>query len=125
MMSSFPGDKTFERISPSIFRIETAWSTGVASATGFVIAMLGSSRKLILATAKHVLDVPEDQDIHWKVQQYSETGEIVREISFGTNKAKKGDVPYRTNNDLDVGVIMLPVNGNNGQRLAREGEEPL
>lgn len=67
-MTAFPGDASFEHINPSIFRIESIWSTGDASATAFVVAMLANSRKLILATAKHVLDVPEDQDVHWKIQ---------------------------------------------------------
>jgi len=124
-VSTFPGDTSFDHISKSIFRIESTWTSGTASATAFVIAMLANSRKLILATAKHVVEVPEDQDVYWKIQQFNDASEIVREVSFGTIKAAKGDVPYRTNNDLDVGIFMLPANGNDNKPLAREGEEPL
>lgn len=49
----------------------------------------------------------------------------MRGISFATNKGPKGDVPYRTNNDLDVGIFMLPAHDNKGQPLAREDERPL
>jgi hypothetical protein len=124
-MTDFPGDTSYEQISQSIFRIESTWATGGASATAFVIGMLANSRKLILATAQHVLDVPDDQDVYWKIQQFNDTSDVVRELSFGTNKSAMGDVPYRTNNAFDVGIFILPANGNNNKLLARKDEEPI
>ena len=124
-MTAFPGDDSLEEISPSIFRIETEWPDGRATGTGFVIAMFRDSRKLILATAKHVLDFPDDQTVWWKVQQFDEYGQVVRQDSFGTNKAEKGNVPYRTHNELDVGILILGAEGDDEQPLARENESPV
>lgn len=124
-MSTFPGDKSFEQINPSIFRVETRWANKRAVGTGFVLAMFANSKKLVLATAKHVLDFPDDETIAWKVQQFDGNGEVARQVTFGTNAKLKGDVPYRTHNLLDVGIVILPALGDDKATLARAGEAPV
>ncbi|MBI3469564.1 MAG: hypothetical protein HY000_41715 [Planctomycetes bacterium] len=124
-MSVLPGDSSFEQIRSSIFRVEAQWLGGSATATAFVVAMLRESKKLVLATAKHVLDVPEDRDVLWAIQQFDEYGKVARQVSFGTNKARKGDVPYRTHNTLDVGIFVLPAVDDKKKALAAEGEFPV
>ena len=125
MPSIFYGDKSFEEIRPSIFRIETKWSEGVGSATGFVVGKLRDSKKLVIATAKHVLDFPEDETVWWKVQQFDERGTVARQTTFGTNALLKGDLPYRTHNELDVGLCALPSFADGKPFLAYEDEAPI
>jgi hypothetical protein len=112
-MSAFPGERSFDAIVPSIFRVEARSSAGVSQGTGFVIGMYKESRKLLLATAKHVLDVPEAETVRWKIER------------FATNLATKGRVPYSTHDKLDVGIIRLTGVGANGQPTARPDEQPV
>ena len=118
-MAGFPGDRSFGEISKSIFRVETSWGATTVFGTGFVIAKFNQSQKLVLATAKHVLDFPADETVQWKVQQFDDDGKIAREVSFETNAKQMGNVPYQTHNTLDVGVCVLPPSGTNKQPLAR------
>jgi hypothetical protein len=124
-VAEFPGDRSFAEISRSIFRVETSWSVGTAHGTGFVIATFRDSKKLVLATAKHVLKVPDDETVQWRVEQYDDGGKIARSVTFWTSAQLKGNVPYRTHNKIDVGVCVLPALGDDKQPFAREGELPV
>lgn len=124
-MAGFPGDSSFEHIAPSIFRVETKWAGGSATATAFVVAMFRDCKRPILATAKHVLDFPDDQTVVWTFDQFDEHGEIERHVSFSTNKSAKGDIPYRTHGELDVGILILPATDHDAKPLARENESPV
>lgn len=126
-MAIFRGDTSFDGISPSIFRLETTWDNGKKSAhgTAFVVAMLRDSRRLVLATAKHVLDFPENETVWWKARQFDEHGRVQRQISFGTDHGLLGGVPYRVHKKFDIGVLVLPANGDDKGHLARPGETPV
>jgi hypothetical protein len=124
-MSILPSEKGFDEISSSIFRVETSWSGKMSIGTGFIVGKMRDSQKLIIATAKHVLNFPENETIRWKVQQFNEYSETVRTLSFGTNHRLKGDVPYRTHNSLDVGLCILPSHDNNGKFFAKNNEVPV
>ncbi len=124
-MSSSLGEKGFDQISLSVFRIETRWSAGFAVGTGFVVGRMRDSQKLVIATAKHVLDFPQNETVWWKVQQFDEHGGVARELTFGTDPQKKGDVPYRTHNELDIGLCILPRLDAQKRPFARDGEQPV
>jgi hypothetical protein len=87
--------------------------------------MFRDNRKLVLATAKHVLDFPENETVHWEIQQFSDAGEAVRQLAFSTNKSERGDVPYRTHNDLDVGIIVLPSLDGDKKPFALDTDAPV
>lgn len=125
MKNVFRGDECLEEVRPSIFRIETKWSKKVSSATGFVVGKLRDSKKLVIATAKHVLDLPKNETVWWKVQQFDEHGAVARQTTFGTNAELKGDLPYRTHNILDVGLCALPSFADDKPLLAYEDESPM
>ena len=121
----FPGDRSFDLIAPSIFRVETRWENKVASATAFVLGKYRDTGKLILATAKHVLDFADDDVVSWLLQQFSPNGDVEREVTFKTQKTRMGDVPYRAHKLLDVGIVSLPTLANNNKPMARPDEQPV
>jgi hypothetical protein len=127
----FPAERLFAEIRPSIFRILTIWdkpdggSEDFSIATGFVVAVYRDTRRLVIATAKHVLDVPDDRNVKWRFDQFDETGNLARSVQFATNRSTKGAVPYRTHNDIDVGIFVLPTLGSDKTVLARPDESPV
>ncbi|OAI49028.1 hypothetical protein AYO44_01095 [Planctomycetaceae bacterium SCGC AG-212-F19] len=139
-MTQFPGDRSFELFSSSIFRIEARWGLGASPgagqqppagqvwssvATGFAVAIFADSRRLVLATARHVLDVPDDEMIGWRVQQFDARGEVVRQVTFGTNKKLKSGVPYDFHKNADIGTLVLPRLGDDKLPFARPDEVPV
>lgn len=111
-----------------VFRIEAKWLTAnskVSSyATGFAVAKLPNG-KLVLATAKHMLDVPKDVMVDWVVQQYDDHSELVREVRYRTHKGIKGDVPFRTHNEFDVGILIPYNKMADGSPFSPPEEKPL
>ena len=93
------GEETFDQIRKSTFRVETHWSGGGGCATAFTVATFMNSKRLVLATAAHVLDCPENETVHWKIQQFDEYGDVARQMSFATDKGLLGGVPYHTGCD--------------------------
>jgi hypothetical protein len=120
-----PDDGGFEYIGRSIFRVETTWSGRTATGTGFVVGMIRDSRKIILATARHCLEVPEDEVVSWRVQHFDEFGKVDREVAFGTHKQRAGDTPYRTHKSFDVGLLVLPSRSDADKFFALEDEKPI
>jgi hypothetical protein len=120
------GEETFDDIRKSTFRVETHWSGGGgSSATAFTVATFRDSKKLVLATAAHVLDCPENDTVHWKIQQFDERGDVARQLQFATDKGMLGGVPYHTHKELDIGVFVLPATNDKKETFARPDEEPL
>lgn len=119
------GEETFNQIRNSTFRVETNWSGGRCSATAFTVATFRDSKKLVLATAAHVLNYPENETVHWRIQQFDEYGDVARQMSFATDQGLLGGVPYRTHKQLDIGVFVLPATNEKKDLFARPDEEPL
>ena len=86
-MLGLRSDDIFDLVGPSIFRIETRWFGGGASATGFAVSRLIKAKRPILATAAHVLDFPETDRIEWTVQQFDRDGKVERELTVETTDA--------------------------------------
>lgn len=121
-----PSEAAFERAGRSIFKVETRWNVGgrpmAASATAFAIARFEKSNRLVVVTARHVLDFPRDCTVNWRVLEVNRNGQPERSVGFQTTEANGEEVPYRRHNKLDVGVFVLPEHGNDGERFARSGE---
>lgn len=117
----------FDKIRPSILRVQATWDGGGWFGTAFVVGRRRESNRLIVATAKHLLvRLPKDQLVTWVVHQFGEVGnDIERQIVFKTHATKTSDVPYRTHNDSDVGLLQLPAQDGSGTPFARDGEKPL
>ena len=124
-MSAFCGDECFVEIRKSIFRLETNYGGNTSIGTGFVIGKMRDSQSLVIATAKHVLDFPKDETVQWKVQQFNESAEVTRELTFCTSQKLKGNVPYRIHDQLDVGLCILPNRDSSQKLFAYENENPL
>jgi hypothetical protein len=124
-MPMFPSDRLFDQIKPSILRIDWSWPGGSVSGTAFVVAVLRDSRKLVIATAKHVLAFPSNQTISWKVEEFDQQCNVVRRAKSGPDCELKGAVPFATHKHLDVGIMTLPRLRDDGQVFARESEEPV
>ena len=120
-----PDDGGFEQISKSVFRVQTEWNGKCATGTGFVVGLIKGTRKLILATARHCLEFPSDTTVDWKVEQFDEHGNVARQCTFSTSQQLKGDVPYRTHNSFDVGLLVLPARSDAGDFLLAEAEKPV
>lgn len=119
-----PGDSTFEELAPSIFRIEAACAGEAFVGTGFTLALFQQSRRLVLSTAKHVVDFPEDKPVDWKVQQFDAQGKVARSICFRSKPRNSGVSPSFTHNNRDIGLLVLPEFGADGQRFGTESDAP-
>lgn len=120
-----------ETLRSSIFRLQVSYclETGedvAASATGFVLGVCEKSRRLILATAGHVVnDLPKDRDVTWIVVQADERGDERRKWVFRTNAQTLGTVPYDHHKSLDVGLVFLPAADMHGSIYAKPDERPV
>src|SRR5438045_4154613 len=97
-------DDALDALRSSIFRVEARWTGGGSSGTCFGIARQPRLNRLIVATAKHVLEVPTDLSVVWKVQGFNSAGDIDREVEETTDHRSAAGVPYTVQNDLDVGI---------------------
>lgn len=119
------GYEAFRSVCPRIFRVEAAHGAGRATATAFAFARLLESNRLVLATAGHVLnDVPPDNPVEWRFQQFDEDGGLERQVTVTT---REDDVhrPYAFYKLADIGYFILPANDDTGAPLARPNEQPL
>lgn len=128
-MRDFPIDDHLAEMCTRVFRLVTGWKNDSGnplscSATGFAVAKLPNG-KFVLATAKHVLDVPEDRMVDWVIQQYDGHSRLVREVRYGTHKGLKDDVPYRTHKEFDVGLFPLYNKKLDGTDFVAADEHPL
>lgn len=116
--------EAFDRVSRSLFRIEWNSATGSDWGTGFAIARLQTSKQLILATAKHVVEVALNEPAEWLVQQYDAQSNVARQIRFDTTPA---DTPslVRVHIKMDLGSLVVPKAGKNGVQFSPNDEEPL
>ncbi len=116
----------FDVIKKAIFRITVSDPFGKSCrGTAFNIARLRSTGSLIVATAKHVVDVPPNQTATWLFEQFDvQDGRILRELRFSTNAGIKGDVPYRSHNTSDVGFIKLPTKNFQNEMFASNDDRP-
>ena len=103
-MLSSKAPEAFDLIAPSIFRIECRTSEFCAAATGFAIARLTKSERLVLATARHVVECAQFRDAHWLVQQFDRNGKPSREISF---RSVAGDSHAHVHKKMDLGLLVL------------------
>jgi hypothetical protein len=119
MEKSLDTNDVIKSLIPSIFRIEVEFEGKAWAGTGFTIAKLEKSNRLFLATAKHVIDIPDDASPIVKVQQYDEFGKLSRNLSF-QQKSKKdtsGRSAFHTHNTHDIGVLILPSQSANDQEI--------
>jgi len=122
----FCGDRLFDEISTHIFRVEVETPDGKRwSGTAFTIAKMVTTNKLILATAKHVIDVPDQGVTWWTLTQYDSNAKVTRTVKFGSDKDKFGSRPYDKHKELDIGYLIAPsVDGNGGKAFATNEERP-
>ena len=106
-METFPACAAFDATKGSIFRITVTVGSQAWRGTGFAIAQLLNSNRLIVASAKHVIDVPIGEPVSWHVEHYSEIGDLVRESKFSSHGGVLPDVPFRTHKALDVGLLFF------------------
>ena len=123
-MAMFPGDCSFEELAPSIFRIEATCDRQTFAGTGFTVALFMASRRLVLSTAKHVLDFPKDKPVLWKVEQFDQHGTVTRGVTFQSKPPTLGGLSIFTHNLLDIGLHVLPELGADGQKFGTEAESP-
>ncbi len=123
MTVSSPADCSLDTLASSIFRIDVTNNGQTFSGSGFTVALFQKTRRLVLATAKHVLARPDDDkaDI-WKVQQFDRNGAAFREIAFLAKPVNSEVSPIFTHPNRDLGVLVLPEFGDNGHRFGHESE---
>ncbi|MEE9130814.1 MAG: hypothetical protein V3T84_12405 [Phycisphaerales bacterium] len=116
--------EAFDRVSKSLFRIEWTSATDSDWGTAFTIARLQISKQLLLATAKHVVEVASNEPVEWLVQQYDAQSNVVRQIRFTTTPA---DTPprVRVHIKMDLGLLVVPKVGKDGNQFSPDDEEPL
>lgn len=118
-------ENILDQLRPSILRIETRWLGGGASATGFVVARTEQLKRLVVVTAKHVLDFPvpvETQQIVWTVQQFDRDGTLTRQLKTATPTSEM-QIHWHTVHD--VGFCVLPTASDDGAPFGHEGVQPL
>jgi hypothetical protein len=120
----WPGESAFEALRSQIYRVETASSNGRAVASAFAVARFQRSNRLVIATAGHVLTVPNDEEVEWSVQRLGTDGYPEAEARFTTHGGNN-DCPYRYHKKLDVGICVLPAASTAGTLFARPDEHGL
>src|SRR5438034_1152122 len=92
---AFPGDRSFDLVSPAIFRIEAEFGGTRSFGTGFAVGILPTMQRLLLATAGHVVNQLNQLEVKWRVAQYNRQGVVTREIHFTSNPSlTQGNVPF-------------------------------
>lgn len=101
-------EEAFEEVRKRTFRLQTAWAGKTRLGTAFMLFRLYPSNRIVVATAAHVLDFPDDAQVTWSVRSIAEDGTIVGECGFKIDEAKTKSRPYSVNKHADVGFCVLP-----------------
>lgn len=104
----------FERIRRATFHVEARWEGGGWHGTAFYLAGFNRSKRAVLATAKHVISVPQDRLVTWKLRQFSEQDEVTREWVYSTHGGSSRHQGITTHNQNDFGLLTLPPESDDG-----------
>ena len=109
-----------------VFRVQTSWNGLVRVGTAFMIARLAPSRRIIVATAKHVLDFPADARVDWRFECFAEDGTVIGECRFATDESNEAARPHRSYKLADIGFCVLPPPEQTSEgQLVQDDLEPL
>lgn len=100
--------ESIEEIRKRTFRIVTTCGDSVRHGTGFMIARLVPSQRIVIATAKHVLEFPEDAHVRWRFERLAEDGQITGECRFTVDEADVATRPHRYYKYADIGFCVVP-----------------
>jgi len=121
----FCGDRLFDQMSPHIFRVEVETPDGEKwTGTAFTIARMPQANKLILATAKHVVEVPDKGTTWWTLTQYDCNAKPTRMVRFGSDKEQFGKVPFDKHKHIDIGYLTTPTVDCAGKPFSPKDESP-
>lgn len=120
-----PLSQAFEQIRRSVLAIEVKSGTEHWSGTGFVCGILSPSRRLIVATARHILEVSRDEPTYWIVREFNAFGFVTRECRFRSDPTCDAELPYSVHRECDTGLLWLPAKATDGTWFARGDEQPL
>jgi hypothetical protein len=117
----------FDEVAKGIFRVETSYigeegEVCKASATAFSLAIALQSKRLVLATAAHVVDFPVSTGVEWKIQQFNVAGDLVRERRYHTEMP--GD-NFGRHLKSDVAWICPPARGVDGVEFIASTEQAM
>lgn len=114
----------FEQASKSIFRIEAKRGSSSGIGTGFAVARLAGSKRLVLATARHIVELWTIDRIEWIVQQFDRNGRPTREVRFSTDPHDK-DSPIFLHKKMDAGILLVASHNSDGHQFSPDDEIPL
>ncbi|MCH8851583.1 MAG: trypsin-like peptidase domain-containing protein [Planctomycetes bacterium] len=101
-------EEAVEEVRKRVFRVQAGCAGKVGVGTAFMIARLHPSNRIIVATARHLLEFPVDARVTWCFQCLAEDGSVVGECRFASDESKPEERPYRFYKHADVGFCVLP-----------------
>lgn len=116
--------EAFETAARSIFRIEAKWWGDSAGGTAFAVARLQRSKRLVLATARHVIEAASVEPVEWLVQQFDRNGRSSRQVRFKTDPRDEHQAVY-THRKMDTGMLVLASCDKSGPQFSPDGENVL
>ncbi len=112
--------KAFEMNAPAIFRIEYH-SIEAKAGTGFSVTRFGNNNRLVLATARHVVEHAVAYPSDWFIKQFDRNGMPTREFRF---QSEPHDDHVFVHKKMDLGLLILDSHDTNGS-LFSPSNEPL
>jgi hypothetical protein len=73
-----------------------------------MIERLVRPQRIIVATARHLLEFPNDAIVKWFLECYAEDGSVTGRCCFSTDEGRPKTRPYRFYKRADVGFCVLP-----------------
>ncbi len=107
-MGTVSPEEALGEIRKRTFRVQAAWLGGARSGTAFMIARLQPSNRIVVATAKHMLEFPDDEQVEWCYQSLSRDGDVLGYCRFQCDEAQPESRPHQHYRFADVGFCVLP-----------------
>lgn len=107
-MGTVSPEEAIGEIRKRTFRLQTAWLGVTRVGTAFTIARLQPSNRIVIATARHLLEFPSDAQVAWCFQCLGADGGVIGECHFTCDEAESESRPYRFYKYADVGFCVLP-----------------
>lgn len=124
-MKRMTPEAAVELVRQRVFRIQTEWPGGGWTGTAFYFADTTRSEKVVLATARHVVEFPAHAKIRWAVERFDESGHRLGRLSCEHDESDPASRPHRYYKHSDVAFCMFPRTSETDGHLVEPGLTPL
>ncbi len=121
-MGTVSPEEAIGEIRKRTFRVHTTSSGETRVGTAFMIARLQPSNRIVIATARHLLEFPSDAQVAWCFQCLGADGGVIGECHFTCDEAESESRPYRFYKYADVGFCVLPPPEQEDEGISHRGE---